>query len=65
MNKSTSTLIRLIALLLLVVMSLSMVACDKLPFDFDEIFGGGQNDDNKYDENEKPACSHELVVEGY
>ena len=65
MNKSTSTLIRLIALLLLVVMSLSMVACDKLPFDFDEIFGNGQNNDNKDDENEKPACPHELVVDGY
>ena len=64
MNKSTSTLIRLISLLLLVVMSLSMVACDKLPFDLEDIFGNDQNDDNNK-EDDKPACPHELVVDGY
>lgn len=42
MNKRASTLIRLLALLILVTMAFSMVACDKLPF-FNK---GNQNEEN-------------------
>ncbi len=63
MNKNASIIIRIFALLLLVVMTFSMVGCDKLPFDLESIFGGGQ-DNNGDDENEKPECPHELVLDG-
>ena len=42
MNKRASTLIRLLALLILVTMAFSMVACDKLPF----LNKGNQNEEN-------------------
>ncbi len=64
MNKSASTLIRLISLALLIVMSLSLASCDKLPFDLDSIFGGGQNDTPDNGENETPACQHYNVMDG-
>ncbi|MBQ8550076.1 MAG: hypothetical protein IJ426_01915, partial [Clostridia bacterium] len=59
MNNSAFTIKRLIALLLLVVMSLSMVACDMLPFD--EIFG---NDEPEHVIPEEGECQHELVIDG-
>ena len=72
MNKSI--LIRLLAIVLLVVMSLSVVSCDKLPF-LEDILGGEQgntpdddtNDDaNKEDDkDETPVeCQHSKVVNG-
>ena len=64
MNKSASTIIRLITLALLVAMALSLVSCDMLPDSLKDIIGnlGGNGDNN---ETEKPACPHELVVDGY
>lgn len=55
MNNSAFTLKRAIVLLLIVVMSLSMVSCDKLPFG--DIFG-----DNK--EPEQVECQHEMTLDG-
>ena len=44
MNTSVQTLLRVITLLLIVVLTMSMVACDKLPFDIEGILGGnGEN----------------------
>ncbi len=59
MNNSAFTFKRLIALLLLVVMSLSMVACDMLPLD--DIFG---NDEPEHVIPEEGECQHELVIDG-
>ena len=61
MNNSVSTLTRLVALLLLVVLSLSMVSCDKLPFDIDSIFGG---DKQKDDPPATPVCEHDITRNG-
>ena len=55
MNNSAFTLKRAIVLLLIVVMFLSMVSCDKLPFG--DIFG-----DNK--EPEQGECQHEMTLDG-
>ncbi len=42
MNKGSTAFIRLLAIILLIVMSLTVVACDKFPF-IDDIFGGEQS----------------------
>ena len=55
MNKSVSTLIRLLALTLLVVMGLSLISCDKLPF-LEGIFGDSGKD--------TPDCTHDNVIDG-
>ena len=57
MNKSVSTLIRLIALSLLAVMALSLISCDKLPFDLESIFKPD------VDDGETPACEHQNVID--
>ena len=59
MNNKVSTLTRLLALLLLVVMSLSLVACDGI---IEGIFGGTE----KPPVEEKPdeECLHEMVLDG-
>ena len=57
MNRIASSLIRLLALVLLVGMALSLISCDKLPF-LDKIFGGEQNGD------EEPTCPHYNVLDG-
>lgn len=54
MNKSVSTLIRLFALTLLVVMALSLASCDKLPIDFESIF----RPDAGTGDGETPECPH-------
>lgn len=60
MNKSL--LSRLLVILLLVVMSLSIVSCDQLPF-LEDIFGGEQG--NTPDGgDETPACQHANVIDG-
>ena len=65
MNKSASTFIRLIALILLAVMTISMVSCNLLPDSLKDILGGlGGNQGGNDGETEKPACPHELVLNG-
>ena len=64
MNKSVSTLIRLLALGLLVTMALSLISCDKLPFDFGGIFGEQSGDGENNGENENPECQHYNVMDG-
>ena len=60
MNKSL--LSRLLVILLLIVMSLSIVACDQLPF-LEDIFGGEQG--NTPDGgDETPECQHANVIDG-
>ena len=60
MNKSL--LSRLLVILLLVVMSLSIVSCDQLPF-LEDIFGGEQG--NTPDGgDETPECQHANVIDG-
>lgn len=60
MNKSL--LSRLLVILLLVVMSLSIVSCDQLPF-LEDILGGEQG--NTPDGgDETPACQHANVIDG-
>ena len=61
MNRSVSTLIRLLALTLLVVMALSLISCDKLPFDIESLLNpnGGNNN-----QPEKPECQHYNVIDG-
>lgn len=54
MNKSVSTLIRLFALALLVVMALSLASCDKLPFDLEGIF----KPDTDTGDDVTPECPH-------
>ena len=61
MNNSASKLTRLIALVLLVIMSISMVACDMLPLD--GIFGDQKpGEENK--DNETPKCEHYNTLDG-
>ena len=60
MNKSL--LSRLLVILLLVVMSLSIVSCDQLPF-LEDIFGGEQGN-TPDDGDETPACQHANVIDG-
>ena len=64
MNKSVFTLKRLIVLLLLAVMSLSMVACEGLPFE--GIFGGdtGENKGPEHVIPEEGECQHQNVIDG-
>ena len=57
MNKIASSLIRLFALILLVVMALSLISCDKLPF-LEDIFGGEQGGETPNDE-----CQHNNVLD--
>ena len=60
MNKSF--LSRVLVIVLLVVMSLSIVSCDKLPF-LEDILGGAQG--NTPDGgNETPECQHANVIDG-
>ena len=60
MNKSLLT--RLLAIVLLVVMSLSVVSCDQLPF-LEDILGGGQG--NTPDGgDDTPECQHTNVIDG-
>lgn len=61
MNKSVSVFIRLLALTLLIVMSMSLISCDQLPFG--DIFGGGQGD-NTDGGNDAPVCQHYNVIDG-
>ena len=55
MNKSVSTLIRLFTVILLAVMMLSLISCDKLPFG--DIFGDK-------DDDQTPECQHYNVIDG-
>ena len=59
MNKSASTFIRLIVLTVMVVMMLSLISCDKLPFDLESIF----KPNNDHGDDEAPACKHENVID--
>ena len=61
MNKSVSTLIRLLALGILAVMALSLISCDKLPFDFESIFKPDVNDGG---DDVTPECQHYNVMDG-
>ncbi len=61
MNKSVSTLIRLLALGILAVMALSLISCDKLPFDFESIFKPDVDDGG---DDVTPECEHYNVMDG-
>ena len=71
MNTSVQTLLRVITLLLIVVLTMSMVACDKLPFDIEGILGGngenveGGNTDGEIgdntDDGENEEHTHDFV----
>lgn len=61
MNKSVFTLKTLLALLVVIVMALTMVSCDQLPFDIDGIFGGETPDDGG-DETPEHTHQYETVV---
>ena len=61
MNNSVSTFKRLIAAILLVAMSLSLAACDKLRFT--DIFGGNEQPP-EHGTPEDGSCQHEIQVDG-
>ncbi len=61
MNKSVSTLIRLLALGILAVMALSLISCDKLPFNFESIFKPDVDDGG---DDVTPECEHYNVMDG-
>lgn len=63
MNNSASTLIRLIALILLVATTMSMVSCSLLPESVVGFIDGILGKDEP-EVPEKPACPHELVLDG-
>lgn len=63
MNNSASTLIRLIALILLVATTMSMVSCSLLPESVVGFINGILGKDEP-EVPEKPACPHELVLDG-
>ena len=77
MNNSASIIIRMIALLLVVVMSMSIVACDKL----EQLLGNGQTnnggenggenetpdgpgEDEKPEEDDNTECKHDKITDG-
>ena len=73
MTNCAKNLTRLIAMLIMVcTIVVATVSCDKLPFDFEGIFGGQQNaggedtppDNEQPDEEQPDECTHESKTEG-
>ena len=65
MRKNLSFILRVSMVILLLVMTLSAISCDKLPFGKPQ--GGDQNDQGNNGQTppeEEPECLHESVVDG-